>query len=153
MMWVPRKSRGPRPVYGFQQSSGPPRQAPLDVSLTCFVQEYSHLQPGDHLSDIPLKVAGRIHAKGASEEKLIFYDLPGKGVKLQVMANSRNYKSEEEFIRINNKLCQGDITGVQRNPEKTKMGELSIVPYEITLLSPCLHMLPRLHFGLKSKYL
>ncbi|CAD7673197.1 unnamed protein product [Nyctereutes procyonoides] len=67
------------------------------------------------------------------------------------MANSRNYKSEEEFIHISDKLCRGDIIGVQENPGKTKKGELSIIPYEITLLSPCLHMLPHLHFGLKDK--
>lgn len=63
----------------------------------------------------------------------------------------RNYKSEEEFVRINNKLRRGDIIGVQGNPGKTKKGELSIIPSEITLLSPCLHMLPHLHFGLKDK--
>lgn len=34
---------------------------------------------------------------------------------------------------------------------KTVKGELSIVPSELTLLSPCLHMLPHLHFGLKDK--
>lgn len=32
---------------------------------------------------------GRVHAKRASGAKLIFYDLRGEGVKLQVMANSR----------------------------------------------------------------
>lgn len=52
---------------------------------------------------------------------------------------------------INNKLRRGDIIGVQGNPGKTKKGELSIIPYEIVLLSPCLHMLPHLHFGLKDK--
>ncbi|OXB78344.1 UNVERIFIED_CONTAM: hypothetical protein H355_009115 [Colinus virginianus] len=67
------------------------------------------------------------------------------------MANSRLYKSEEEYFRINNKLRRGDIIGVVGNPGKTKKGELSIIPYEITLLSPCLHMLPHLHFGLKDK--
>ena len=34
---------------------------------------------------------------------------------------------------------------------RTKKGELSIVPKTVTLLSPCLHMLPHLHFGLKDK--
>ena len=34
---------------------------------------------------------------------------------------------------------------------KTKKGELSILPSSVTLLSPCLHMLPHLHFGLKDK--
>ncbi|CAO2610055.1 Lysine--tRNA ligase [Lemmus lemmus] len=128
-----------------------PHKFHVDISLTQFIQEYSHLQPGDHLTDTTLKVAGRIHAKRASGGKLIFYDLRGEGVKLQVMANSRNYKSEEEFVRINNKLRRGDIIGVQGNPGKTKKGELSIIPSEITLLSPCLHMLPHLHFGLKDK--
>nr|KAF6410176.1 hypothetical protein HJG63_007026 [Rousettus aegyptiacus] len=93
----------------------------------------------------------KISGEDPYPHKLIFYDLRGEGVKLQVMANSRNYKSEEEFIRINNKLRRGDIIGVQGNPGKTKKGELSIIPYEITLLSPCLHMLPHLHFGLKDK--
>ncbi|XP_037671861.1 lysine--tRNA ligase isoform X2 [Choloepus didactylus] len=128
-----------------------PHKFHVDISLTHFIEEYSHLQPGDHLTDITLTVAGRIHAKRASGGKLIFYDLRGEGVKLQVMANCRNYKSEEEFIKINNKLHRGDIIGVRGNPGKTKKGELSIIPYEITLLSPCLHMLPHLHFGLKDK--
>ena len=34
---------------------------------------------------------------------------------------------------------------------KTKKGELSIQPTSVTLLAPCLHMLPHLHFGLKDK--
>lgn len=66
-----------------------PHKFHVDISLTQFIQDYSHLQPGDHLTDVTLKVAGRIHAKRASGGKLIFYDLRGEGVKLQVMANSR----------------------------------------------------------------
>ncbi|XP_072729511.1 lysine--tRNA ligase-like isoform X2 [Ciconia boyciana] len=128
-----------------------PHKFHVDLSLPDFIEKYSHLQPGDHLTDITVRVAGRIHAKRASGGKLIFYDLRGEGVKLQVMANSRLYKSEEDYSRVNNKLRRGDIVGVEGNPGKTKKGELSIIPYEITLLSPCLHMLPHLHFGLKDK--
>ncbi|KAM6195278.1 lysine--tRNA ligase isoform 3-T3 [Sarcoramphus papa] len=128
-----------------------PHKFHVDSSLSDFIEKYSHLQPGDHLTDVTVRVAGRIHAKRASGGKLIFYDLRGEGVKLQVMANSRLYKSEDEYFRINNKLRRGDIIGVEGNPGKTKKGELSIIPYEITLLSPCLHMLPHLHFGLKDK--
>ncbi|XP_024051614.1 lysine--tRNA ligase isoform X1 [Terrapene carolina triunguis] len=128
-----------------------PHKFHVGLSLTDFIERYSHLQAGDHLRDITVRVAGRIHAKRASGGKLIFYDLRGEGVKLQVMANSRNYKSEEEYIHINNKLRRGDIIGVQGSPGKTKKGELSIIPWEISLLSPCLHMLPHLHFGLKDK--
>ncbi|KAG8437460.1 hypothetical protein GDO86_008240 [Hymenochirus boettgeri] len=127
-----------------------PHKFHVDVSLTEFVQKYDNLQIGDHLSEV-VSVAGRIHAKRISGTKLIFYDLRAEGTKLQVMANSRFYTSEEDFIAINNKLRRGDIIGVKGNPGKTKKGELSIIPYEITLLSPCLHMLPHLHFGLKDK--
>ncbi|XP_041047760.1 lysine--tRNA ligase isoform X1 [Carcharodon carcharias] len=128
-----------------------PHKFHVDMSLAAFIEKYNNLQPGDHLSDVTLSVAGRVHAKRASGAKLIFYDLRGEGVKLQVMANSKNYKSEEEFIKVNNKLRRGDVIGVQGNPGKTKKGELSIIPIEIELLSPCLRMLPHLHFGLRDK--
>ncbi|XP_066438695.1 lysine--tRNA ligase isoform X2 [Eleutherodactylus coqui] len=127
-----------------------PHKFHVQMSLTQFIEKYNNLQVGEHLEEV-VTVAGRIHAKRLSGAKLIFYDLRGEGMKLQVMANSRFYKSEEEFMAVNNKLRRGDIIGVKGNPGKTKKGELSIIPQEMTLLSPCLHMLPHLHFGLKDK--
>lgn len=127
-----------------------PHKFHVQMSLTKFIKKYNDLQVGEHLEEV-VTVAGRIHAKRISGAKLIFYDLRGEGLKLQVMANSKFYRSEEEFIAVNNKLRRGDIIGVKGNPGKTKKGELSIIPQEITLLSPCLHMLPHLHFGLKDK--
>ncbi|XP_071370443.1 lysine--tRNA ligase isoform X1 [Centroberyx affinis] len=128
-----------------------PHKYHVDLSLTEFIEKYNNLQPGEQLTDVVLTVSGRIHAKRASGAKLLFYDLRGEGSKLQVMANSRTYESEDAFVAINNKLRRGDIIGVRGNPGKTKKGELSIIPIEMTLLSPCLHMLPHLHFGLKDK--
>ncbi|XP_043937710.1 lysine--tRNA ligase isoform X3 [Protopterus annectens] len=128
-----------------------PHKFHVTMSLTEFIEKFNHLQPGEHLEDTTVRVAGRVHAKRASGAKLLFYDLRGEGTKLQVMANSKNYKSEEEFVKINNKLRRGDMIGVIGIPGKTKKGELSIIPHEMILLSPCLHMLPHLHFGLKDK--
>ena len=34
---------------------------------------------------------------------------------------------------------------------RTKRGELSVIPKEVQLLSPCLHMLPHQHFGITNK--
>ncbi|KAK2083677.1 Lysine--tRNA ligase, partial [Saguinus oedipus] len=34
-----------------------PHKFHIDISLTDFIQEYSHLQSGDHLTDITLRVA------------------------------------------------------------------------------------------------
>ena len=86
-----------------------------------------------------------------SGAKLIFYDLRGEGVKLQVMATANAYVSEEKFAEDTGKLRRGDIVGVIGNPGRTKKGELSIIPTELVLLAPCLHMLPHLHYGIKDK--
>merc|ERR1712013_853894 len=61
------------------------------------------------------------------------------------------YKSEEEFAVDTAKLRRGDIVGVVGNPGRTKKGELSIIPSDLVLLAPCLHMLPHLHYGIKDK--
>lgn len=98
-----------------------------------------------------LRYTGRVHAIRVSGAKLIFYDLRGEGVRLQVMANAKLYESESSFETDTDMIKRGDIIGVKGNPGKTKKGELSIIPQKITLLSPCLHMLPHLHFGIKDK--
>jgi len=103
------------------------------------------------LKDVEVRCAGRIHAIRESGAKLIFYDVRGEGVKLQVMATANAYKSEEEFAVDTAKLRRGDIVGVVGNPGRTKKGELSIIPSDLVLLAPCLHMLPHLHYGIKDK--
>ncbi|OQR66141.1 lysine--tRNA ligase-like, partial [Tropilaelaps mercedesae] len=128
-----------------------PHKFHVDISLENFIEKYSHLEIGQVLEDVKLSVAGRCHAKRESSQKLIFYDLRGEGVKIQVMANMSYYTSEDAFYSINAKLRRGDIIGICGHPGKTKKGELSIVPNHIELLSPCLHMLPHLHFGLKNQ--
>ncbi|UYV76209.1 KARS, partial [Cordylochernes scorpioides] len=129
-----------------------PHKFHVSSSLTDFVEQYEpSLETGQIREDIEVSVAGRIHAKRESGAKLIFYDLRGEGTKIQVMANARYYKSEEEFLKLNEKLRRGDIIGCSGHPGKTKKGELSIIPKNIELLSPCLHMLPHLHFGLRDR--
>lgn len=96
-------------------------------------------------------IAGRVHSIRESGAKLIFYDLRGEGVKVQVMANGRLYENEDKFMADTAKIKRGDIIGVIGKPAKSKKGEFSIIPLSITLLSPCLHMLPHLYFGLKDK--
>lgn len=116
-----------------------------------FIEKYSSLGEGEVVESDILSVAGRVHAIRESGAKLIFYDLRGEGVKLQVMATAKQYENEAKFTEDTDKIRRGDIIGVNGVPTKTKKGELSIMPSKITLLSPCLHMLPHLHFGLKDK--
>lgn len=67
------------------------------------------------------------------------------------MANAKQYETEKSFFADTSKVRRGDIIGVTGSPGKTKKGELSIFPKTIKLLTPCLHMLPHLHYGLKDK--
>jgi len=128
-----------------------PHKFSVSTSLTTFLQDYEKLTDGETLKDVEVKCAGRIHAIRESGAKLIFYDVRGEGVKLQVMATANAYKSEDEFAVDTVKLRRGDIVGVVGNPGRTKKGELSVIPTELVLLAPCLHMLPHLHYGLKDK--
>ena len=98
-----------------------------------------------------LLVLGRIHSKRDSGQKLIFYDLRGEGTKLQVMANASFFSNLDDFLTVTGNIHRGDIVGCEGHPGKTKKGELSIIPVKLTVLSPCLHMLPHLHYGLKEK--
>ena len=84
----------------------------------------------------------RIRASGA---KLLFIDLHEDNFKVQVFAVAANY--EGDFDVLTRLLKYGDIIGVEGNPGRTKTGELSIRPTNVTLLSYCLHQLPRQREG------
>lgn len=128
-----------------------PHKFNVSISLENFIEKYNNLNSGEVLENVTLSIAGRVHSIRESGAKLIFYDLRGEGVKIQVMANAKMYESEEKFATDTDKLRRGDVIGCVGHPGKTKKGELSVVPKSIKLLSPCLHMLPHLHFGLKDK--
>jgi lysyl-tRNA synthetase class 2 len=127
-----------------------PHKFHVSISLTDFIEKYSSVPDGEQHADV-VSVAGRVHAKRESGAKLIFYDLRAEGTKIQVMANAKFYPSEEEFLKVADKIKRGDIIGCTGHPGKTKKGELSIMPSNMVLLSPCLHQLPKLHYGLKDK--
>lgn len=131
-----------KPVY--------PHKFHVSTSLTLFLEKYSSLGENEEGKE-EVTVAGRVHAIRESSQKLRFYDLRGEGVKLQVMANLKFYESEESFMDDCNKIRRGDIIGVKGIGLRTKTGELSIRPSKIEVLSPCLHMLPHLHFGIKDQ--
>lgn len=129
-----------------------PHKFHVSISLTEFIDKYSGLEAGQSLDDVEVRVAGRVHAIRESGAKLVFYDLRGEATKIQVMANARAYTAGEEcFLTDVAKIRRGDIVGFVGKPAKTKKGELSVVPCSLQLLSPCLHMLPHLHYGIKDK--
>jgi len=92
----------------------------VSSSLEDFIAKYeSGLKEGETLENVTLSVAGRVHAIRESGAKLIFYDLRGEGVKVQVMASAKSYKSEAAFETDTAKLRRGDIIGVVLNQRAT----------------------------------
>ncbi|CAG8513584.1 988_t:CDS:2 [Funneliformis mosseae] len=125
-----------------------PHKFHVELSIPEFIEKYGKLEPGQHLDEV-IQIAGRIHNKRTSSAKLRFYDLHGDGVKIQIMAQAQD--SERDFFEVHDLLRRGDIVGVRGCPGKSKRGELSIFPKDVILLSPCLHMLPKAHYGLKDQ--
>lgn len=134
------------------QSPNPyPYKFHVSTSLPHFIEKYADLEAGSHLEKETVTVAGRLHNMRSSGNKLKFYDLHAEGVKIQIMSAAQN--AERDFIEMHKYLRRGDIVGVKGFPGKSKKGELSIFPTDIILLSPCLHMLPKAHYGFKDQEL
>lgn len=104
-------------------------------------------------------LAGRIVLNRNASKKLAFKTLTQDGNELQFMIDFRYYqfnkdvKEEDKlnkFVEIVNNLSRGDIIGAHGFVGRSHKGELSLFPYTITLLTPCLHVLPMSHFGIKD---
>lgn len=61
-----------------------PHKFTVTTSLEEFIEKYNNLSSGEVLENVTLSVAGRVHSIRESGAKLVFYDLRGEGVKIQV---------------------------------------------------------------------
>eukprot|EP00879_Flechtneria_rotunda_P025430 GHRR01027026.1.p1 GENE.GHRR01027026.1~~GHRR01027026.1.p1 ORF type:complete len:510 (+),score=160.54 GHRR01027026.1:307-1836(+) len=140
---VAKKEKGVNPY---------PHKFHVSTTLPEYIRQYANLEAGRQLGDVTVSVAGRIFSKRASGAKLLFYDLRADGCKLQIMADARVSELDENgFLLLHNEVRRGDIVGIVGHPGKSQKGELSIFPVKFTVLAPCLHMPPSLHFGLKDQ--
>mmetsp|Transcript_15884 Transcript_15884/g.31124 ORF Transcript_15884/g.31124 Transcript_15884/m.31124 type:complete len:1126 (-) Transcript_15884:229-3606(-) len=129
------------------QNTNPyPHKFECSMSIPQYMQQFGHLSPDTRDEKTTVSIAGRVLSKRIMG-KLIFYDLAADNGRVQVMADA---KIAENF-EIHQNLRRGDIIGVTGHPGKAKKGELSIFPLKVTLLAPCLHMLPSKHHGLTDK--
>ncbi|KAK5580253.1 hypothetical protein RB653_000268 [Dictyostelium firmibasis] len=127
------------------------------------------LENGNKLTDIEaIILAGRVKSIRISSNKLVFIDiisslsnqeisydeiigtnnengdrLNGGQYSLQVMADKKFYKDNTEFETIILNLRRGDIIEINGLPAKTKVGEISIIPREINILTPCIRPIPQ----------
>jgi lysyl-tRNA synthetase class 2 len=112
------------------------------ITLPTFVEKFKDIADGSHLEDQEFTLSGRICRRSESGSKLCFYKIFADGITLQLILQQDHYKSEEEFEKAVARFRRGDIVGVKGFPGKSKKGELSVFARFVTLLSPCLHMLP-----------
>jgi lysyl-tRNA synthetase class 2 len=128
-----------------------PHKFHVSISLANFIKKYENsMENNQVLEDEPVSVAGRVFSKREAGSKLIFYDLHAECERLQILANARYHKGSLEFAELHERIKRGDIVGINGYPSRSKSSELSIVPFEVIQLTPCLHMLPHTHFGLKN---
>jgi lysyl-tRNA synthetase, class II len=142
-----RTSKDPNPY---------PHKFQVNTDLRQFVTKYKDFKPGQHEKDTEIRVAGRVYVKRASGAKLVFYDIRANGVKVQIMCQSQEAKSDVPFEKQHEPLRRGDIIGIVGYPGRTapknrpNEGELSVFATEVILLTPCLHQIPSEHFGLQD---
>ena len=120
-----------------------PHKFHVDYRLPDFCDEFQpKTTEGERITETNVSIAGRIVSL-RGQGKLFFYDIRGDGVKVQIMSDLKTYAAgDDAFYKIHRTIKRGDIVGINGFPGKSKTGELSIFPTQITLLSPCLHMLP-----------
>ena len=121
-----------------------------------FIKKYSHVARGDILKDTKISLAGRVHNVRRAGKNLRFMDLHGDREQVQVSCFSEY--ADGDFEKMHENIGRGDIVGVIGYPGRTapkgraeSEGELSIFPTKVVLLSPCLHELPKEHYGLKNQ--
>ena len=131
-----------------------PHKFQVTISLPDFIKKYKGItKKGEFLDDV-VQVAGRVHSIRKSGASLIFYDIRGNDVKLQIFVNRKNHKGQKSFEETHSQIRRGDFIGVIGNPGRTnpkdKEGELSVSATDVIQLSYCLHMLPKEESGLKD---
>lgn len=149
-----------RALEEYSQANGGakiyPNHYPTTSRLSEFVEKYGPegvIDIGEHLEEQVVRVAGRIETVRVASKKLYFFHIWEGDLekRVQVLANFMHYQDQEDFPRIMNLLRRGDVVGVEGYPARSKRGELSIIPTLVTLLSPCLHMLPPLRSEVKNQ--
>lgn len=101
------------------------------------------LAPGEQDKEKVERLAGRILQKRV-QGKLAFYQLSGGGGKVQIMAGEGLFSSAEEYKKVGSILRRGDVVGVEGYVGVSQKGELSLFATSMTLLAPCLRMLPKI---------
>jgi lysyl-tRNA synthetase class 2 len=133
-----------------------PASFPTSISIPSLLERFAHLKPGEAATGETVSISGRIHARRDASSKLIFFDLQcgiraqnttsaptadHSQSRVQIMLTAKQYAAAN-LDMVKETIRRGDVVGVKGHVCRTKTGELSVVPKEMTLLAPCLHQIP-----------
>jgi lysyl-tRNA synthetase class 2 len=123
-----------------------PYKLSFDLShpVAALTAEFGSLEPGEETSDV-VSVAGRLVAK-RDQGKAAFLVLRDATGDLQLFCRT-NVLGDEAFARLGD-LDLGDWVGATGSVLRTRRGELSVSPNEVTLLAKSLRPLPEKFHGL-----
>ncbi len=124
---------------------------PTSRPVQQIIQEFQSIEPGARLYDKVESLIGRVLLSRSSGKNLYFYTITVDNEEFQVMSDVKSYESPEGFYEFNDMVGRGDIIGVKGYIAKTKKGELSIVPSEMKILTPCLQLLPSTFYSIEDK--
>eukprot|EP00316_Scyphosphaera_apsteinii_P023585 CAMPEP_0119311634 /NCGR_PEP_ID=MMETSP1333-20130426/23179_1 /TAXON_ID=418940 /ORGANISM="Scyphosphaera apsteinii, Strain RCC1455" /LENGTH=592 /DNA_ID=CAMNT_0007316061 /DNA_START=20 /DNA_END=1798 /DNA_ORIENTATION=+ len=137
-----------------------PHKFHTTMQLPQYVATFGNIPNGEHNGGDEVGIAGRISSKRSGGKGLVFFDLTGDGCKVQIFADASKFTEFKDlpkeqmaaaFMKLMNSVKRGDVVGVAGQPGKTKRGELSIFPTTLVVLTPCLHMMPKVQTGLVDK--
>ena len=125
-----------------------PYKLNYDVShpVAALTTEFGSLESGEDTSDV-VSVAGRLVAK-RDQGKAMFLVLRDSTGDIQIFCRL-NVLGEDAFARLG-ELDLGDWVGAKGTVLRTRRGELSVAPTEVTLLAKSLRPLPEKYHGLSD---
>ncbi|KAI8071594.1 Lysyl-tRNA synthetase [Gongronella butleri] len=90
-----------------------------------------------------MSLTGRIQSKRESSSNLIFYDVVHDGQVVQVVASRNRFENPDSFLSKNLDASRGDIMRFTGVVGKTNRGQISLFASDLSVLTPCLHDIPK----------
>jgi lysyl-tRNA synthetase class 2 len=126
-----------------------PHNFEITMTFQDYITHYNYIESGKRCTDIHESLAGRVLEIRDASSKLIFMTVYSTNQKLQFIFSKELYCTPDNFQNVK-KIHRGDIIGVNGFVGKSKHGELSLFVNSFTILTPCLEVVPKSHFGFSS---
>lgn len=127
-----------------------PHSFKTTISFDTFRKTYNDIEKGEHLDTKVYSMSGRVFTKRCAGN-LFFYTVESDEQFLQFIASKKLSDDIANFKKVNKSVNRGDIIGVSGFVGKSKLGELSLFCTSLQILTPCMHIIPESHSGLKNK--